>query len=345
MNMKKSFHLKQTLRRLFCALLIFSLALTSSTVTAFGASYRGKVKNFKVVGYFPSWKPAEADNIRYDVLTHINYAFAIPTSKGSLLPLENSETAKKIIKKAHKSGVKVLLAVGGWSYRDQPLESVFMSATATAAKRKTFASSIMKTVKKYGFDGVDMDWEHPRRDGNSWKQYEAMMLLLSKKLHSQGKLLTSAVLSGATPDGIIYYDAAAHTDKVLKAVDWINVMAYDGGDGNRHSSYKLATDSANYWKKTRKLKKSKIVLGVPFYSRPGWASYRDLLTYNKNAASKDHITYNGMDVWYNGISTIRKKTKYAAKNLGGIMIWEVTQDTKGAKSLQTTIKKTLTTYK
>ena len=36
---------------------------------------------------------------------------------------------------------------------------------------------------------------------------------------------------------------------------------------------------------------------------------------------------SGMDVWYNGISTIEKKTAYARDNLGGIMIWELTQDT------------------
>ena len=345
-SMKKSFIPKKSLwRRILCAFLIFSLASASYTAVSFGATNKVNVKKFKTVGYFPSWKPAEADNIRYDVLTHINYAFAIPTAKGGLRSLENADTAKKIIKKAHKSGVKVLLAVGGWSYNGTPLESTFMSATSTAARRKSFANAIMKMVKKYGFDGVDMDWEHPRKDGKSWKQYEALMLLLEDKLHSQGKLLTSAVLSGATPDRGIYYDAAAHTDKVLKAVDWINVMAYDGGDGNRHSSYKLATDSANYWKKTRKMTKNKIVLGVPFYSRPGWVPYRDLLNSNKNAGSKNHITYNGMDVWYNGISMIKKKTDYAAKNLGGIMIWEVTQDAAGSKSLQTAIKKALDMYR
>lgn len=34
-----------------------------------------------------------------------------------------------------------------------------------------------------------------------------------------------------------------------------------------------------------------------------------------------------MDVYYNGSETIRKKTEYAQNNLGGIMVWEITQDT------------------
>ena len=34
-----------------------------------------------------------------------------------------------------------------------------------------------------------------------------------------------------------------------------------------------------------------------------------------------------MDVYYNGVDTITEKTLYAKENLGGIMIWELTQDT------------------
>ncbi|MDO5147754.1 MAG: glycosyl hydrolase family 18 protein [Eubacteriales bacterium] len=299
-----------------------------------------KNKNFRVIGYFPSWKPGEVEKVRFDVLTHVIYAFAIPTARGGLMPLENPGTAQELIWEAHRSGKKVLLAVGGWSYNGTPLENTFVSATATASKRKGLVKSIMRTVQKYGFDGVDMDWEHPRKDTSSEKQYEELMLLLAKKLHRQGKILTSAVLSGATPDGGIYYDAAAHTDRVLGAVDWIHVMAYDGGDGKRHSSVAFAKASARYWRKTRKLAAKKVVLGVPFYARPGWVSYGELVNSNPKAKSKSHVTYRGMDVWYNGVPDIKKKTKYAMKNLGGIMIWEVTQDSvQPAKSLQTAIKK------
>lgn len=287
--------------------------------------------DFKVVGYYPSWKPSQTDKLQYDVLTHVVYAFAIPTADGGLRPLENADTAKKIIKDAHKNGVKVLIAVGGWSYNDVPLEPTFMSATETAKKRKKFADAIVKLCEDYGFDGVDMDWEHPRVDGTSSAQYEKLMLDLAKKLHKKGKLLTSAVLSGATPDGNVYYDAAAHTDKVLKAVDWIHVMAYDGGDGERHSTYKFAVACGKYWKNTRGLDAKKVVLGVPFYGRPSWASYEDILKADSKAWKKDKAQIYGMTAYYNGVSTIKKKTRYAKKNLGGIMIWEVTQDTTNAK--------------
>lgn len=286
----------------------------------------------KIVGYFPSWKPAKVDDLRYDELTDIIYAFAIPTSEGDLRPLDNPDIAKQIITKAHKQNVRVLLAVGGWSYNDVPLESTFVSATENDQKTKKFGDAIIKMCNQYGFDGVDMDWEHPRVDGNTGKQYEALMLYLAEQLHNEKKLLTSAVLSGATADGNVYYDAAAHSDAVLKAVDRIHVMAYDGGDGERHSPYDFSVNCVEYWTNTRGVDPNKVILGVPFYARPSWAGYGDIIKENKDASKNDHVTYNGMDVYYNGLETMKKKAQYAKKKCGGIMIWELSQDSNDDKT-------------
>ena len=91
-----------------------------------------------------------------------------------------------------------------------------------------------------------------------------LMLYLADKLHDEKKASTSAVLSGATADGNVYYDAAAHSDAVLKAVDRIHVMAYDGGDGERHSPYDFSVNSIEYWTDTRNVDPNKVILGVPF---------------------------------------------------------------------------------
>lgn len=285
-----------------------------------------ELTDFKVVGYYPSWSPDKLRAVDFGVLTHVCYAFAIPTAEGDLRGLENPDTASELIRSAHENGAKVLLSVGGWSYNDVPLEGVFMEATSDSEKTRHFSESIVEMCDKYGFDGVDMDWEHPRTDGTSAKQYEELMLILSDKLHAKGKLLTAAVLSGVTADGNIYYDAAAHTNAVLNAVDFINVMAYDGGDGERHSQYEFAVNCGAYWKETRGLPGHKVVLGVPFYARPSWAGYGTILADVPDAWSRDSVTYNGMDVYYNGMDTIKKKTRYAMENLGGVMIWELTQD-------------------
>lgn len=298
--------------------------------------------NFKVVGYYPSWEPAKINTIQYNNLTHINYAFAIPTSDGSLLPLDNVSAAQQIIQTAHANGVKVLLAVGGWSYNGTPLESTFMSATSTQDKIIKFGNAIVSMAKQYGFDGVDMDWEHPRTDGTSKQQYENLMVYLSQELHRNNMLLTAAVLSGVTPDNVIYWDSAAHTDTVINCVDWFNVMAYDGGDGARHSSYQFAVNCGLYWRDTRHMPAEKVVLGVPFYGRPSWASYAAILDANPNAYNTDISMINGMQAYYNGIPTITAKTQWACDNVGGIMIWELSQDTTDlSKSLLNAIGNTV----
>lgn len=283
--------------------------------------------DFKVVGYYPAWSHNRLNTVDFGVLTHVCYAFAIPTAEGELRGLENPETASELIRSAHKNGAKVLLSVGGWSYNDVPLEGTFMEATSDSEKTNRFAENIIAMCDEYGFDGIDMDWEHPRVDGTSAKQYEELMLILSEKLHAKGKLLTAAVLSGVTADGNVYYDAAAQTNAVLNAVDFINIMAYDGGDGERHSQYEFAVNCGEYWKNTRGLPSHKVVLGVPFYARPSWAGYGAVLADVPDAWNSDNVTYNGMDVYYNGVETIKKKTRYAKESLGGIMIWELTQDT------------------
>lgn len=313
-------------------------SVTVAATYFIGEDAPGGKEGFKVVGYFPSWSGNKLDRIQFDIVTHINYAFAIPTPDGSLLPLENPDLARTLIAQVHANNVKVLLAVGGWEYNGTPLENTFVQATNTDAKIQKFANAIMDMVREYGFDGVDMDWEHPRHGEPSQYQYEKLMLTLSNMCKSENKLLTSAVLSGVSPDGIIYWDSAAHTDAVLNAVDWINVMAYDGGDGERHSSYDFAVNCGLYWRDTRNMPPEKVVLGVPFYGRPSWASYDQILQANPEAYKTDTSMINGMLAHYNGIPTIKAKTSWAKQNVGGIMIWELSQDTSDrSKSLLSAI--------
>lgn len=296
-------------------------------------------KDFKVVGYFFARKgPNNFDRIRYDLLTHINFAFAIPKRDGTLLPLDNPEAACRLIKEAHENNCTVGIAVGGWSYEEVTLEPTFVEATETDEKIDLFVNSIMEMVNDYGFDGVDIDWEYPRAGQPSQNQYEKLMLSLNKRLKAEKKILTSAVIGGVTPNNIPHPECDAHTDTVINCVDWLNVMAYDGGDGLDHSSYEFAVNCSSYWLNLRKVSPEKIVLGVPFYGRPSWLTYDRIIEVDPNAFNTDIIDHDGVKVYYNGVNTIRQKTKWAKENIGGIMFWEVSQDVKDkSKSLQQAI--------
>jgi GH18 family chitinase len=293
--------------------------------------------NFKVIGYFPNWAGDVIDEMRWDKLTHVNYAFAIPTKEGEIRDLGDKTLVDKLIKTAHDNNVKVGLSVGGWSYNDELLEGTFVLATNTDEKCKLLADNILKCIDDYGFDGVDMDWEYPR-EGISTKQYEYFMTFLRQGLTMRNKYLTAAVVgNGSTAYG--------QSDYILDMLDWINVMAYDGDEGPGHSPYSYAVQCGEYWLNNRDVKPNKVVLGVPFYERPGWSSYSDIVANDVSASAIDSTQYNGKTIYYNGLPTMEKKTSWACENVGGIMIWEITEDSKDDElSLLNQIYKTTIQY-
>jgi GH18 family chitinase len=282
--------------------------------------------NFKSVGYMPSWA-GNVNTIQYGKLTHINYAFALPNSNGSLQAVDNIPKMQSLISLGHSNNVKVSIAIGGWNDGN---DSAFESLAGNATARTNFVNTVVNFVTQYGLDGVDIDWEYPD-PGASGNNYSAMMQQLSSALHSRGKLLTAAVVSeGGTANGV--------QPAVFGYVDWLNIMAYDGG--SPHANYNWAVNSVNFWK-SRGLPASKAVMGVPFYSRPGYLTYSQLVAMDPANANRDCTTANGAQQCYNGLPTIRNKTRYMMTNGGGMMNWELSQDTNNATSLVSAIYETV----
>ena len=271
---------------------------------------------FKVVGYMPSWS-GDVGAIQYSKLTHINYAFLLPTATGGLQSIENPSKLQNLVSRAHAAGVKVLIAVGGWNNGD---DSGFESLAGNSSYRSAFVTNMLNFVNQYGLDGVDIDWEYPDQ-GASANNFLALMTQLSTALHGQGKLLTAAVV-GTNGESIL--------SSVFPQVDFLNLMAYDFNNFD-HSTYNYASQSLSYWK-GRGLPAAKAILGVPFYGRPSWESYAALIA---RGASPYADTYSG--VGYNGITTIKSKTDLAWTQGGGIMMWELSQDSVGTYSLLSAI--------
>jgi len=300
------------------------------TVTALamqGVSQAAVLPNgFKSVGYMPSWA-GSVTSIQYSKITHLNSSFALPNANGTLQAIENTAKLQQLVTLGHQNNTKVSLAIGGWNDGN---DSAFEQLAGSAGTRTAFVNNVMNTVRQYGLDGVDIDWEYPD-PGTSGNNYTALMLQLSTALHNEGKLLTAAVVSeGGTANGV--------QPAVFGYVDWLNIMAYDGG--SPHANYDWAIASANFWK-NRGLPKAKTVLGVPFYSRPGYYTYAQLVQLDPANANRDCTTAGGAQQCYNGLPTIRRKTQWALANAGGIMNWELSQDATGANSLVSAIYETV----
>lgn len=283
---------------------------------------------FKVIGYIPG-RNIDTATIQFDKLTHINFSFAIPAKNGGGLDaIRNWDKLYALVEKAHANNVKVFLSVGGWSIGDGGGDdSRFHRLAADPEERNLFVTNTMEVVRRFNLDGVDMDWEYPDIENRSAEDNVLLMRQLGDSLHAAGKELTAAVVHyGNQGEGT--------KDEIFEIVDWLNLMAYDDDKGQPvpHSPYSLAEKSINYWVKERGLPPHKAVLGLPFYGKPRkekLSRYNDIL-----AAGADPMKDEFDSVYYNGIATIKRKTELAKQEgLGGVMIWEISQDTNDERSL------------
>ncbi|MDA8425931.1 MAG: glycosyl hydrolase family 18 protein [Treponema sp.] len=278
-----------------------------------------------MVGYFPSWS-GDPQNLQFDALTQIDYAFLAPTPEGGYAPVHHPEKLEKLVALAHARGVKVLASVGGWTgYGPSPFDTISSDPVLTLR----FVLNTLALIDDYDLDGLDIDWEFPSHEAAD--RFAVLIHALAADLHAAGKVLTIAV--SAT-----YRHGDAVEDGVIADVDFLDIMAYDDGVGGPpgvpHSSYAFAERALNYWLVSRDVPACKAVLGVPFYGRSlknyHARTFRSIVADDPSAPAKDL----SRGYAYNGFATIRAKTmRLARERAGGIMIWQIAQDAAGEDSL------------
>ncbi|RKP08905.1 glycoside hydrolase [Thamnocephalis sphaerospora] len=252
------------------------LALSASIVSA------ATVPSAVNVGYYSDWtaKDFPPSKIPFDKLTHVKYAFAVLDKATYELKLDTGDILKEVVSLGHANNVKVDLSVGGWT------GSRYFSTMAASVKTRTaFVESVLKTVKEYNLDGIDLDWEFPGRGGNLCnvvdKENDSKNLLLLLKELRQ-KLGTEKSISMAVrvqpfdgPDGPL-----KDVKEYAELLDYVLIMAYDingrwGQTAGPNAPLKYSskggdqfsvTDGANAWS-TAGFPAGKIVIGVPFYGR------------------------------------------------------------------------------
>ncbi|HET9956799.1 MAG TPA: glycosyl hydrolase family 18 protein [Polyangiaceae bacterium] len=274
----------------------------------------------RVVGYLQVWRNRDPSKIDFDTLTHLCLAFANPPAGDPAVkfPKENEPSIRDLVHAAHEKGVKVLASIGGGDLATaQPLFDHIKNNRGDQVIR-----SLVELVRDYSLDGIDVDLE-----GDHVKSsYEPFVQALATAL-PETKLLTAAVKTWESDDAPYFPDGA------LAEFNFINIMAYDDGGGMPadHSSMENANRDLRYWE-DRIHDASRVVLGVPFYAHcwgqgcpRGLLSYAEALAFDSGAALFDRITTDTYDLSLNRPQTIADKASLA-KTKGGIMIWELGQD-------------------
>ncbi|HEY8570106.1 chitinase C-terminal domain-containing protein [Microbulbifer sp.] len=153
--------------------------------------------------------------------------------------------------------VKTLVSVGGWAETgghfndngDRVADGGFYSMTTNADGSinhtgiETFANSAVSFIRKYGFEGVDIDYEYPTSmndagnpldfgisnplRGGLMNSYVELMRVLREKLDQAGQADgTHYMLTIASPSSG-YLLRGMETMQITQYLDYVNIMTYD----------------------------------------------------------------------------------------------------------------------
>ncbi|MEB3190360.1 MAG: glycosyl hydrolase family 18 protein [Snowella sp.] len=266
---------------------------------------------YVVAAYYPEWaiydRNFQVKDIPVNNLTHIFYAFAKIDGNGEVATFDPWAATQitfngkytwdqsvanqagnfaelKTLKTANPQ-LSNMLSIGGWT-----LSSPFSDVALTDASRKKFATSAVNFIVKYGFDGIDLDWEYPVGGGLSGNvnrpedkhNYTLLVSELRSQLNVQktkdGKTYQLTIASPAGFDKIANFELG----QMAPYLDFFNVMTYDyhgtwekqtnhqaalysnpNDPSANKTQYNIASTIQQY--KNAGVKAEDIVLGAPLY--------------------------------------------------------------------------------
>ncbi|KAK1976208.1 family 18 glycosyl hydrolase [Colletotrichum cereale] len=281
---------------------LLSAAIRPSAASPLNLTERG-LDGYTNAVYFTNWgiygRNYQPQNLPASQLTNVLYAFMNLRPSGEVYSADTYSDLEKhypadswndvgnnaygcakqlyILKKSNRR-MKVLLSIGGWTWSTN-----FPAAASTPEGRALFASSSVRLMKDWGFDGVDVDWEYPANAAEA-----ANMVLLLQAVRSELDAYAAQYTPGyhylltiASPAGASHYNVM-NLKAVSDVIDAFNLMAYDyAGSWDANSGHQanlypnpsnpistpFSTDAAVNDYLRAGVPASKIVLGMPIYGR------------------------------------------------------------------------------
>jgi chitinase len=249
----------------------------------------------KVFCYYTNWsykRPGMGkftpEDIDADLCTHIVFAFA-SIEDNKLTASEDNDVGDAFTEgtydrmmrlKEQNPKVKILLAVGGWAFGSEP----FRKLTENIFRMNGFVYDAIGFMRKYKFDGLDIDWEYPRGPDD---RASFVSLIKELRLAFEGEAKSTdndkLLLTAAVPASFEAIAAGYDVPELAKYLDYINVMAYDfhGQWENQvgHNSPLFPLNSASSFQKKLTVDYAakewarqgapleKLIIGMPVYGR------------------------------------------------------------------------------
>lgn len=323
--------------------------------------------NKRIIGYYASWseRPDKGNytvhKIPWAKLTHLNYAFAAVGSNNKIILTDSAAAILNTYPgqntaltyngqfnlihgyKQQYPHIKTLISIGGWTQ-----SGGFYSMSATAPGREVFANSCVAFLKKYSFDGIDIDWEYPTSaqgaihpldellyyatyGANAFDNYKLLLKRLREKLDSAGLADNRKYLLSIAAPASSWTLGGMKLSEHCKYIDYLNIMSYDlHGAWNHFVGPQSAVYASNSDPETSMLDQptlnidwavkyysgsihpSKINVGVPYYSR-GWTQVSGGINGLWGTSPQQNHTYV-----YQHNGTTYTKTQSIGKGAGGI---------------------------
>lgn len=271
---------------ILCSCVFMFLSLIISSTPSFTASASSYPSRAVKGAYWPSWRNSEypPSAIDSNLYTHMYYSFLAPNPNTYKFDIDSS-TASLLLSftsalHSKKPPIKALYSIGGGG-----ADPAFYARMASnPSSRKTFVLSSIEVARKYGFDGIDLDWEFPRDDqemkylGYLLDDWRAEVQREAKSTRHGSPILLTAAVYFASSFILANPTRSYPVDSINKNLDWINVMNYDyagswdtsatgahaalfSPNSNVSTSYGLRS-----WL-TAGVLKSKLVMGMPLYGK------------------------------------------------------------------------------
>lgn len=311
-------------RNFFKALALIAFLITTSNLKA-----------QRVIGFIGDWHyysaPTYVNNtLQYDYLTDVVMSFVVPHADGTYTTDAFFELQLgQMVNKAHGKGKKVHVSIGGYSATHKDGATIspdpIRGLTSDDNARKLFVDSMMSLVKRFDLDGLNFDWEFPA-SGDTYNLNKMLYDLKLGLINLESELNKTLELSIAVSAND--YNSPAYNSTSISYVDFVYVMAFDN-QADHHSTVSFAESALDFWLNSKGVPPSKLILGVPFYSRGTNVSYGAYRWFSNSDPAGFFNDEDGVkgNYNYNSRPILEEKIKAVSdRGCAGIFVWEIWED-------------------
>lgn len=143
------------------------------------------------------------NNIDPHLCTHLMYAFAVLDAESYAIKvydtwadIELGGYSKFVDLRVRNPNLKTMISLGGWTDSTDG-SNKYSKLVANDSNIATFVNSVVAFLRKYEFDGLDLDWEYPSSPSDK-AGFARLIRVLKTAFSSRGYLLSCAVAASTT---------------------------------------------------------------------------------------------------------------------------------------------------